>query len=70
MAISEQGTRFYFRAINSFERIQEGDTVLIDTECEVTPCSIVLAAEDLILQKAQDSCSGWYGKVVVVYIGQ
>lgn len=53
MAECEQGSRFYFCAVNSFDRIKIGDTVLIDTKCEIMPCSIVLTAPEFHLQRAE-----------------
>lgn len=70
MEDSEQGSSFYFCALNPFERIQVGDKVLIDTKCEITPYSIVLTDPDLTFQKAEFNSGKFIGKVVSVYIQQ
>jgi hypothetical protein len=49
----EQGSKFYFRAINSFNRINVGDVVLIDTKSEIMPRSIVLTVPDYMLERAE-----------------
>jgi hypothetical protein len=67
----EQGSRFYFRVTESFDRIMMGDIIEVDTKCEITPCSIVLTYPDFILQKVDLNPLGEFiGKVVNVYIQQ
>lgn len=59
-------TQFYFRARNSLGRIRSGDKLLIDTEIEITPGSIVLSDSDMTLQIAEAGApsANYVGKVI------
>jgi len=64
----ERGTIF-FRATNSFERINVGDMVLVDVVNSPGPQSIALTSPDFIIKRVDLSISEEYlGKVIRVLV--